>query len=100
MNELHISRAINLLNLWLTPGLFKDKLLVEETTTLLNKLANRQRGLTNREQFLALELVDAMSEAIMTSIQNSEPNEHPELLDNLKSVTELNSFLLNCSTVH
>lgn len=100
MNEFHISRAINLLNLWLSPGLLKDKLLVEEVTSLLNKLLNSERELTNREHFLAVELIDAMSEGIITAIQKSEESEHSELLEHLKTVTKLNSLLLSCSTMH
>lgn len=100
MNELNISRAIHLLNLWLTPSLLKDKHLVEEITSLLNKLLNRERKLTNREHFLALELIDAMSEGIITAIQKSKKSEHLELVDHLETVTRLNSLLLNYSTMH
>ena len=100
MNELNYTRAIYLLNLWVTPDLLKSPELLNEATSIIKRLEHRNPDFTKHELFILNELIGGLSEAIISSIHKSDLAVHSVLLECIKDLSLLRSTISDTSVLH
>lgn len=97
---MNYENVVNMLSLWVTPGMWSDKNLYAEIKAVINKLYNSAYQLTERELFLTQELTNGLLEATLSSFDKADDDIKGELALKLKEIMEFQSFLVTEAKSH
>jgi hypothetical protein len=92
--------VINMLSLWVTPDMWKNKALFAEIKAVINKLSESSYQLSERELFLTQELTDGLLEATISSCGKADETLKNELVLALNNIIKFQTFLFTGSDIH
>jgi hypothetical protein len=92
INSIRNTNIINILNLWVTPDMWQDKMLFAEIKGVIQKLTEPSSQLSEREMFITQELTNGLLEATLASFDKADDLLKEALALSIKEILEFQSF--------
>jgi len=99
-NDIESANVINMLNLWVTPGMWQDKALFAEIKEVIQKLSEPSYQLSERELLITQELINGLLEATLVSFKAVDNVQKDELSLALNDITKLLPLLEVATDTH
>ena len=97
---MNYENVINMLSLWINPGMWGDITLYAEINEVIKKLSNSAYQLTERELFLTQELTNGLLEATLSSFNKADDSLKDEYKLALDEIIKFQSFLVADTQAH